>query len=91
MFIRGSAPQRLQGRYSYSAKDGWVKTVKEPLAPQMDYMLSEHFFRMAINKEVENKVSPEDLKEIAGICKSAAKAFDIRLKCSMRVSKGDRY
>jgi hypothetical protein len=43
---------KLQGRYSYSSKGGWVKTVKQPLAQQMDYLLAEQFFRMAVNREV---------------------------------------
>jgi hypothetical protein len=33
----------------------------------------------------------EDLQTIATIMKGTNKAFDIRLKCSMRVQKGDRY
>ena len=39
VFIKDEAPEELRGRYSYSQRTGWRKTKKEPLQPQIDYML----------------------------------------------------
>jgi len=57
----------------------------------MDYAFAEHLFRMAVNKEVEIAVADKDMEQIAKICKSTTKAFDIRLKRQMRVRKGDIF
>ena len=91
LYIREHAPQTLQGRYSYCPSSGWTKTNKELCSHQMDFLMSENYYRMAVNKEVEEKPHPKLLNELADYCKATTRPFDIRLKRSMRVLKENVY
>ena len=51
-----------KGRYSYSEREGFLKTIKENIIKgQIDLMVSEKTFRLAIKKEHE---SPMTFQEI---------------------------
>jgi hypothetical protein len=82
---------QIQGRYSYSSEEGWVKTNKTPLSLQLDYLMAEHFYRMAINKEVNEKPGPPLLTQLAELLNNTNKPFDVRLKRAMRVSKKNHH
>ena len=50
-FIFKDNTSPLQGRYSYTHKNGWIKTNKTQLIrEQIDLMLTEKTFRLAMNK-----------------------------------------
>ena len=73
------------GRYSYEIGKEWTRTRKENLLrEEFDLMMDERTFRLAVKKEVEEKLSKEEVQQ----------AFDqrvsfIRFKRSLKVQKGD--
>jgi hypothetical protein len=91
LYLKDEVPNPLKGRYSYTPDHGWVKTNKENLCNQLDYLMTERYFRMAINKEVEEKPDPKVYGELKRILENLQRPFDIRLKRTMRVAKGNVY
>lgn len=89
VYVKEGVTESLRGRYSYSDRTGWSKTEKQPLCPQLDFMLNERTFRFAINREVESPVTPESLQEISNLLKNNPKMTDVRLKRLLRVNKGE--
>lgn len=70
IFIKEIHNQALAGRYSYSTKTGWKLTKKTQFCPQIDFMLNEKPFRMAINNESEVDVLPKGVQLIAEYLKN---------------------